>query len=49
MAQRTATPKGKTQYSQPKLAIFGEFANLTAGGLGSVIEGMVNSNLMRRA
>lgn len=49
MAQRTATPEGKAQYSQPKLSVYGEFANLTAGGTGSIVEGMMMTALMRRA
>lgn len=43
MAQRLPSPQGKAQYSKPKLAIYGEFANLTASGLGSLSEGMTSN------
>lgn len=49
MAKATATPQAKAQYSKPKLSIYGEFANLTAGGTGSLVEGMMMMALMRRA
>lgn len=48
MAQRNTPSEGKAQYSKPKLAIYGEFANLTAGGSGSLVEAMMVTNLMRR-
>jgi hypothetical protein len=49
MTQRIATPEGKAQYAKPKLSVYGEFANLTAGGAGSLVEGMMMTALMRRA
>lgn len=49
MTQRFATSQSKAQYSKPKLAIYGEFANLTAGGVGSLVEGAMMTALMRRA
>lgn len=38
MAQPNATANGKVEYSRPRLVVYGEFANLTAGGVGSTIE-----------
>ncbi len=38
MAQRNATANEKAEYSRPRLVVYGEFANLTAGGVGSVVE-----------
>lgn len=48
MAKATSTPQAKAQYSKPKLSVYGEFANLTAGGTGSLVEGMMMTALMRR-
>lgn len=48
MAQRIALPEGKAQYSKPKLSVYGEFANLTAGGVGSLVEGPMMGSTMRR-
>jgi hypothetical protein len=48
MAQRFATQQSKAQYSKPKLAIYGEFANLTAAGVGSRVEGAAMTAVMRR-
>lgn len=49
MAQRIENSQGKAQYSKPKLSVYGEFANLTAGGVGSVVEGAMMTALMMRA
>lgn len=49
MAQRIETSEMKAQYAKPKLSVYGEFANLTAGGTGSIVEGMMMTALMRRA
>ena len=38
----------KAPYSRPKIAIYGEFANLTAGGMGSRIEGMMSPNALMK-
>lgn len=38
MAQRFHNEIGKTPYSAPKLAIYGEFSQLTASGTGSKVE-----------
>jgi len=38
MAQRNAPSDSKARYSKPQLLIYGEFAHLTAGGVGSVVE-----------
>jgi len=38
MAQSNATTNGKSEYSCPRLVVYGEFANLTAGGVGSTVE-----------
>lgn len=48
MSQRIASAEGKAQYSKPKLTVYGEFANLTAGGVGSLIEGPNMGSTMRR-
>ncbi|MFN4020347.1 MAG: lasso RiPP family leader peptide-containing protein [Erythrobacter sp.] len=48
MAQPIATAQSKAQYAKPRLAVYGEFANLTAGGTGSIVEGMMMTALMRR-
>jgi hypothetical protein len=48
MAKETATPQAKAEYSKPKLSVYGEFANLTAGGAGSLVEGMMMTAPMRR-
>ena len=48
MAKAAASPMGKAQYSKPTLSVYGEFANLTAGGLGSLVEGAMMTALMRR-
>jgi hypothetical protein len=49
MTQRNATANGKVEYSRPRLVIYGEFANLTAGGIGSTTEvvNMGNQSSMR--
>jgi len=47
MAQRNAAANGKVQYSRPRLVVYGEFANLTAGGTGSTVE-RGNMGSMRR-
>lgn len=36
-------------YSAPKIAIYGEFANLTAGGTGSRPEGNTNASMKQMA
>jgi hypothetical protein len=46
MAQRSENSLSKAQYFKPTLAIYGEFANLTAGGVGSIVEGQMGSGLM---
>lgn len=48
MAKAAASLQGKAQYSKPKLSVYGEFANLTAGGTGSLVEGMMMTAAMRR-
>lgn len=48
MAQRNENSQGKARYSAPKLSVYGEFANLTAGGTGSLVEGAMMTALMRR-
>lgn len=48
MKSRTTDSAEKKEYSKPKLLIYGEFTNLTAGGTGSVVEGMTSAS-MRRA
>ena len=48
MAKAVASPQGKAEYSKPKLSVYGEFANLTAGGTGSIVEGMMMTAAMRR-
>ena len=47
MAKANPAQQAKAQYSKPRLAVYGEFANLTAGGVGSVVE-IMNSGSMRR-
>ncbi len=49
MAQRNENSQGKAQYSRPTLSVYGEFANLTAGGVGSIVEGNMMTSLMMRA
>jgi hypothetical protein len=49
MAQRIIRSANKALYCSPKLSVYGEFANLTAGGSGSIVEGGMMSGLMRRA
>lgn len=49
MKSRTTDSAEKKEYSKPKLLIYGEFTNLTAGGTGSVVEGMLMTANMRRA
>jgi hypothetical protein len=49
MAQRIENSQIKAQYSKPKLSVYGEFANLTAGGVGSIVEGALMIGAMRRA
>lgn len=39
----------KAAYSAPKIAIYGEFANLTAGGTGSRLEGNTSSSMKQMA
>jgi hypothetical protein len=39
----------KAQYSKPTLTIFGEFANLTAAGVGSTPEAASSSRNKQRA
>lgn len=48
MAQHMTTPQGKSQYSKPTVIVYGEFANLTAGGVGSLVEGPNMGSTMRR-
>lgn len=43
MAERIENSQSKARYSKPKLSIYGEFANLTAGGVGSIVEGAMGS------
>ena len=38
----------KAPYSRPKVAIYGEFANLTAAGTGSTMEGLMGKGMMRQ-
>ena len=38
----------KAAYAQPKLTVYGGFSQLTAGGSGTVVEGMAMTNMMRR-
>ena len=46
MSDRIENSQSKAQYSKPKLSIYGEFANLTAGGVGSIVEGAMAAGLM---
>jgi hypothetical protein len=39
----------KATYAQPKLSVYGGFAQLTAAGSAGVVEGMAMTNLMRFA
>jgi len=38
MPQCNENSQVKAQYSKPKVVVYGEFANLTAGGVGSIAE-----------
>lgn len=38
----------KATYSQPKLMVYGNFSQLTAGGSGTLMEGAAMANTMRR-
>lgn len=46
MSERFENSQSKAHYSKPKLSIYGEFANLTAGGVGSTVEGGMGSGIM---
>lgn len=48
MTKAIGNSQGKAQYSKPKLSVYGEFANLTAGGTGSRVEGVMMTATMRR-
>jgi hypothetical protein len=37
----------KAAYSQPKLMVYGNFSQLTAGGSGTLMEGAAMTRLMR--
>lgn len=40
--------RAKTAYAQPKLVVYGGFAELTAGGSGASLEGAMMTVLLRR-
>jgi hypothetical protein len=42
-----AAPAARRPYSAPKLTAFGSVSALTAGGAGSVMEGMMGTAMMR--
>jgi hypothetical protein len=39
----------KATYAQPKLSVYGGFAQLTASGSGTLVEGAMMTSLMRMA
>jgi len=46
VTKRSENSQSKEQYLKPTLSIYGEFANLTAGGVGSIVEGQMAAGLM---